>query len=256
MKRAMLTSVSIHSSPALPFIKPLYQRKSRRYKVYQFEAYLPPSVRDWLDSKLRSLRLLLIENGILAASTSSSTAGESKALTDARNALKSAQDSLDSVRNDLKGYHEDLHKDYGLDDIFRALKGRCVEKDSGEYTYELCWLEHTTQKSKKGGGHTNMGNFVRFDTEVSDDEVPPDGKGIGPGEKLALRYENGQHCWNGPSRSTLVVLGCSEVDEVWKISESEKCVYRMEVGTPAACGINGGGGGGREKAKVEGKDEL
>jgi hypothetical protein len=52
---------------------------------------------------------------------------------------------------------------------------------------------------------------------------------------LILKYENGQGCWNGPSRSTRVYLACSETDEVWKISESEKCVYRMEVGTAAVC---------------------
>ena len=221
--------------------------------MYKFEAYLPPSIRDWLDTKLRDLRLLLIENGILAASTSAS-GGESKQLTDARDALKAAQDSLDGSRSSLESHKSDLETDYGADDVFRALKGRCVEKDSGEYTYELCWLSHTTQKSKKGGGHTNMGNYVRFDTVVSEDEVPPDGKGIGLGEKLALRYENGQHCWNGPHRSTLVVLGCSEQDELWKVSESEKCVYRMDVGTPAVCGV--GVGGEEGEGRREGRDEL
>ena len=82
-----------------------------------------------------------------------------------------------------------------------------------------------------------MGHFTRFDTVTVDDELPPDGKGLGSGERIALRYENGQHCWNGPNRSTLVVLACAEADEIWKITEEEKCVYRMEVGTPAACGV-------------------
>ena len=222
----------------------------RCIKVYKFEAYLPPSIRDWLDAKLRDLRILLVENGIIAAS--SETGEESKALTDAREALKAAQDSLAGTRGSLESHQEDLQKDYGADDVFRALKDRCVEKDSGEYVYELCWLSSTTQKPKKGGGNTNMGNFVRFDSVMSDDEVPPNGKGIGLGEKVALRYENGQHCWNGPSRSTLVILGCSEVDEIWKVSESEKCVYRMEVGTPAACKMqNTSGAAEKEQAKDE-----
>jgi protein kinase C substrate 80K-H len=33
------------------------------------------------------------------------------------------------------------------------------------------------------------------------------------------------------------VLACAEKDEIWKIVEEEKCVYRMEVGTPAVCGV-------------------
>ena len=51
-----------------------------------------------------------------------------------------------------------------------------------------------------------------------------------------------------PNRSTLVVLACAETDELWKITEEEKCVYRMEVGTPAVCEV-------AEKAQAP-KDEL
>jgi len=52
---------------------------------------------------------------------------------------------------------------------------------------------------------------------------------------VLLFYENGQHCWNGPHRSTQIILACAEKDEIWKVAEQEKCVYRMEVGTPAVC---------------------
>ena len=188
-----------------------------------------------------------MENGILAPAQGSDS--ESKELEDARNALKAGQDSLNDNKNQLNTHTEDLAKDYGVDDIFRALKGQCVSRDSGEYTYELCWLDKTKQISKKNGGHTTMGNFVSFDKVIVDDELPADGKGLGSGERLALKYENGQHCWNGPNRSTLVVLACAETDEVWKVTEEEKCVYRMEVGTPAVCG-------GVEKKGDSSKDEL
>ncbi|KAL8921884.1 MAG: hypothetical protein Q9208_005488 [Pyrenodesmia sp. 3 TL-2023] len=215
--------------------------------LYKVEEYLPVAVRGWVDQKLRDLRVLLIENGILAASTDPGS--ESKGLTDARNALQAAQDSENSLRNELTGHQDDLNKDFGADDVFRALRGQCISKDSGEYNYELCWLDRTTQKSKKGGSHTGMGNFVRIDSVTVDDDLPPDGKGLGSGVRVALRYENGQHCWNGPNRSTLVVLACAEQDEVWKITEEEKCVYRMEVGTPAVCDVQG-------NDKSGGKDEL
>jgi protein kinase C substrate 80K-H len=67
--------------------------------------------------------------------------------------------------------------------------------------------------------------------------------------------DNPQHCWNGPNRSTTVILACSEENEIWKIMEEEKCVYRMEVGTPAVCEVLGGNGG-QKKAENGGKDEL
>ncbi|KAG8529918.1 uncharacterized protein KY384_005399 [Bacidia gigantensis] len=215
--------------------------------LYKFEAYLPPSFRDWLDKKLRNLRIILIENGILAPSRDS---GESKDLENARSALKAAQDVIESNQKQLQEHREDLAKDYGADSVFRALKGQCVEKDSGEYTYELCWLTKTTQKSKKGGGYTNMGSFVSFDVITVDEELPPDGKGLGKGEKVALKYENGQHCWNGPNRSSMIILACAEKNELWRIVEEEKCVYRMEAGSPAVCGID------VSNDKQQTKDEL
>ena len=216
--------------------------------VYSFEAYLPPSLRSWVDNKLHELRNVLIDNGILAPPTPSS--GESQALTNSRTALQAAKDGLTEIQNNLASHNEDLQKDYGQDDIFRALKEKCLSRDSGEYTYELCWLGRTAQKSKKGGSDTSLGNFVRMGTEMVDEELPVDGRGLGSGERTMLLYEGGQGCWNGPARSTIVVLGCAEKEEIWKVVEAEKCVYRMEVGTVAACGeVNG-------KAKVGGKDEL
>ena len=163
------------------------------------------------------------------------SSGETRLVVAAREALEAAKNDFTSKTTALETEEKDLAKDYGPDDIFRALKGKCTSTEVGEYEYELCWLDRTTQKSKKGHGHTGMGNFVRIDREVSDDEERPDGKGLGKGQRMVLRYENGQGCWNGPNRRTDVWLACAEKDELWRVSESEKCVYRMEVGTPAAC---------------------
>lgn len=113
-------------------------------------------------------------------------------------------------------------------------------------------MKSTTQKSNKGHGNTGMGNFVRFEKMVVDEEVGSDGKGLGKGERLVLKYENGQNCWNGPNRETTVVVGCAEEDEIWKVQEMEKCLYRMEVGSPVVCERAGAGA---EKKGV-GKDEL
>ena len=48
-----------------------------------------------------------------------------------------------------------------------------------------------------------------------------------------------------------IVLGCSENDEIWKVTEEEKCVYRMEVGTPAVCERKTS-----KKKEEKAKDEL
>ncbi|KAF2660505.1 glucosidase 2 subunit beta precursor [Lophiostoma macrostomum CBS 122681] len=218
--------------------------------LYKFEEYLPEPVRAWVDQKLRDFRVLLIENGILA--DPHTDAPESKAVTDARSQLDSAKRDLDNDKKELTSHEEDVDKDYGPEGVFRALKGHCVEKDSGEYTYEFCYLEKTTQKPKKGGGHTGMGNFARIEKVTVDEDLPADGKGLGAGERWVIKYENGQHCWNGPNRSTQVILACAEKDEIWKIVEEEKCVYRMEVGSPAVCEVRGGKG----EAEAPGHNEL
>lgn len=190
-------------------------------------------MRSFIHTKLTLLRVWLIENGLIADNPSSG--GESHLVTAAREAFQGVADDLSQKERTLGEQQEDLNKNYGSDDIFRVLRDKCVSVDSGEYEYELCWLGKTTQKSKKGHSNTNLGKFVRIDTESADDEERLDGKSLGTGSRLVLRYENGQSCWNGPQRRTDVWLGCADTDEIWRVSEAEKCVYKMEVGTPAAC---------------------
>lgn len=201
--------------------------------VYAFEAYVPKFLLDLYYKQSSALRNWLVSNGMLAASKPSDK--ESKAVVTARDALKAAERDLAKQAKALTSEEEDLARDYGPDEIFRALKDKCTAVEAGEYTYELCWFQKTMQKSKKGHGNTNMGDFARIDREMADDEERHDGKGLGSGERMVLRYENGQGCWNGPRRRTDVWLGCAEKEEIWRVSESEKCVYKMEVGTPAAC---------------------
>jgi protein kinase C substrate 80K-H len=227
--------------------------------LYSFTAYLPPVVRGWLDEKITDLRALLVENGILPASDKGINLGDSKAVQEAKKGVDAAAKDLSNAEKDVKTHQEDLDRDFGPEDgIFRALKDHCVSKDSGEYTYEVCFMGKTKQRPKKGGSETNMGNFVGWDTEWVDEEVGADGRGLGTGERVVMKYENGQHCWNGPNRSTRVVLACAEKDEIWKVSESEKCVYRMEVGTAAVCRAtrDGNGAGNGKEDKQGRKDEL
>lgn len=160
---------------------------------------------------------------------------ESRLVRAAREAHDSVANDVNAKRRTLEEQQQDLSKDYGQDDIFRYLKGKCITTEAGEYEYELCWMDKTSQKSKKGGGKTTMGNFDRFDFDEADEEERHDGKGLGRGKRVVLKYENGQGCWNGPNRKTDVWLACAETEELWRVSELEKCVYKMEVGTPAVC---------------------
>ncbi|EGX93579.1 glucosidase 2 subunit beta precursor [Cordyceps militaris CM01] len=215
--------------------------------IYTLDAYLPAFLRDFIQNQKAALRDWLVENGLLAEKQNS--ASESQATREAREAKENAERDLQKKEQDVENEKTDLAKDYGPSSIFRALKGQCIDIDAGEYTYELCWLDKTSQKSKKGHGNTNMGNFQRIDYETADDEERLDGKSLGKGARMVLRYEDGQACWNGPNRKTDVWLGCSDKEEVWRVTEAEKCVYKMEVGTPAACDE-------QVEGKAHVKDEL
>lgn len=195
--------------------------------------YLPSSLREFILDQKAALRDWLVSNGVLAEKEN--VASESHATKEAREAKEAAERDLSSKESEIEEKKNDLSFDYGPSDIFRASKNQCVDIDAGEYTYELCWLDKTWQKSKKGHGNTNMGNFRRIDREVADDEERLDGKSLGKGTRMVLRYEDGQACWNGPNRKTDVWLGCADKEELWRVTEAEKCVYKMEVGTPAAC---------------------
>jgi len=202
---------------------------------------------------------MLEQNGILAPKDDepSASTSDNKAVREAQERLDTTRKSLEDQTRDKANLEEDLAKDYGPEDIFRALKGKCISLDSGEYTYELCWMDRVTQKSKKGGSQNSMGEFAGMGTIQVDEEVSADGKGLGSGERITMKHENGQGCWNGPNRSVLVVLACAPTEEIWKVVEEEKCVYRMEVGSPAVCtASNEGGGGGSGSVTGTGRDEL
>ncbi|KAJ5612839.1 Glucosidase 2 subunit beta [Penicillium lagena] len=217
--------------------------------VYKLAAYLPPSLVSFIEGKVTSVRSFLEDQGILAK-TEVDPSSESKAVTEAKNALKSGEDSLRDLKNKVRDHRADLEKDYGTASIFRALKGVCIQQDAGEYTYEHCFLENTKQNQRKGGSSMNMGKFVKIGT-TSVEEVNEAGEMVSV-EKVSLEYANGQHCWNGPNRSTNVILECGEENAILKTMEDEKCVYSMIVTTPAVCA----GGEAEGDTAPRRKDEL
>ncbi|KKY16871.1 putative glucosidase 2 subunit beta precursor [Phaeomoniella chlamydospora] len=241
--------------------------------LYNLRNYLPPSVRVFLAEKIAVVKEILITNGILAPPTPSDTASipESPALSGARSSLSAARSALSSCQNSLSNTRSDLDKPFGPDDVFRSLKDTCVEVDSGEYVYKHCYFSKITQRPKKGGGETNMGKFEELTTIPASDvdaALDPEdlssgpntspmaaaqqGGHFGPNERIVLSYANGQGCWNGPARSAKVILGCSEKEVLWRIRESEKCVYEVWAGSSAVCPetVNG------NKKSSSAKDEL
>lgn len=115
-----------------------------------------------------------------------------------------------SLERDIEAYSANLAKDYGPDDILRALALSWASKKLGEYKYQIELLRAIHQDD------TLIGEYSHYE----------DGK---------LVYTNGSRCWNGPLRKGVIHLVCAQSTEVLSVSEPEKCEYHFQMTSPIAC---------------------
>ncbi|QLG73965.1 hypothetical protein HG535_0F04770 [Zygotorulaspora mrakii] len=52
---------------------------------------------------------------------------------------------------------------------------------------------------------------------------------------LAIRFEDGSKCWNGPKRSATVFVACGSTVEIINVYETSRCNYGIEVKSPIGC---------------------
>ena len=141
-----------------------------------------------------------------------------KARSDLREA-ESRKRELERKKEDLERY---LGMSFGEENEYAPLYEECYEYTHREYTYKLCMFQKVTQRSKSGGRETSLGNWDAWD---------------GPEDQpfSAMKYSNGEKCWNGPNRSCRVLLQCGAVEELLSANEPDRCQYEVEFTTPAAC---------------------
>lgn len=123
----------------------------------------------------------------------------------------------------------------------------CINKEQGDYTYELCIFGRATQKSNKDHSSHLLGTFSGWNTNP---HVPKSD----PQYWSQQLYNRGLKCWNGPERSVTVDFECGLQNEILSVSEPEKCAYEFKATTPALCWPDAELGAGDNKSKV--KDEL
>ncbi|CAO1617270.1 unnamed protein product [Sympodiomycopsis kandeliae] len=212
------------------------QQENILFRVYE---YLPETFVPVVDRVVDSLLDILIKTNVITGvkrrSSSSATgkdAGEPENVTKARKAYNDASAHTRSISSQLSTKRSSLNTNpekYGRDAEWKALEGQCISKNMGEYTYEYCFFGSTTQKPNKGGSNVSMGRFGAFeplDTSltINDDDY-----------FHRQKYVNGQRCWNGPDRSTIVDVECGTENALLDVFEAEKCIYSMKVTTPAVC---------------------
>ena len=140
----------------------------------------------------------------------------------ARKELEDAESrkrDLDSRQSELQRY---LGMSLGDLEQFSPLYEQCYEYTDREYTYKLCMFQKVTQRSKNGGRDTSLGDWEGWDGSSGD-------------VYSAMKYTNGEKCWNGPNRSTRVTLKCGTEEKIVNAGEPNRCEYAMEFLTPALC---------------------
>lgn len=149
---------------------------------------------------------------------------ETKVLIAAADEARSAYNVADRRKKDLESEISRLKKfvgmDFGVDFEFTSLYDHCYEFTDLEYTYTMCAFSKVSQKSKSGGRETNLGNWGSWTVGKNYRE---------------MKYENGEKCWNGPSRSATITLKCGLEDQLLSASEPNRCEYAMSFSTPAVC---------------------
>ncbi|KZT27082.1 hypothetical protein NEOLEDRAFT_1161953 [Neolentinus lepideus HHB14362 ss-1] len=182
--------------------------------VPQYEAF-----RDTLVSWLQTL-------GIIHGAPQS--AGEDSKM---RQTLNDAEHSLRLAKDEKKRAEDDLNdlfdpKGYGAEGEWKKLDKTCLEKDTGDYTYEVCLFDEAKQKPNKGGQTFSLGKFHSWN---------PDSQPGDPAYYVKQVYRGGTKCWNGPNRSVVLILSCGTDNVIHTVAEPEKCEYHLTGTTPALC---------------------
>jgi hypothetical protein len=121
-------------------------------------------------------------------------------------------ESLKDLEKALQEKQGILNTDYGLDNVWYAVKDSCFDTELHGYKWQFCPLKSVMQDS------VSVGKFVRWEDD---------------GAKMI--FENGQKCWNGPARSATIDLQCGDEPMLISMDEPSKCVYTGRFATPLAC---------------------
>ena len=115
-------------------------------------------------------------------------------LDDARKALYKTQDRRNALSDNIAKAKAFLAADFGPNDVFAPVYGRCVEGQIDDTTYEVCLYGRIMQKFQ--GNSWNIGKFERWADEDGD----------GTPDHFKQMYENGDWCQETPNRATNVCI--------------------------------------------------
>lgn len=177
--------------------------------LFRIHEYLPDAVVPYFEAGVDTLLDLLLKANIISdykRNTRKGTEeGEAENVSAARTNHRTADNALRDIERSLESKKNELNADperWGRRGEFKALDGKCVEKNMGEYTYEFCFFGTATQKPNRGHGNVSLGRFAHFAPKNASVDYHQDAY------YLRAIYDSGQRCWNGPDRSLIVSSIC------------------------------------------------
>ncbi|KAH9921517.1 endoplasmic reticulum protein [Epithele typhae] len=204
-------------------------------------AYLPdalvPSFEAFRDKIMPWLTAFGLASPV-ADTDGADTSKAQKAVTDAENELYKIRRERDTSAQALDRLFDPEW--FGAEGEWKKLEGTCIEKEVGDYAYEVCLFDEARQRPLRGGQTFSLGKFSSWN----------DADGIEkgtPGYYKRMKYTHGAKCWNGPQRSVTLDMSCGLENVVLAVSEPEKCEYEFKVTSPALCLPLSASGGKKEE---------
>lgn len=210
--------------------------------LFDLSAYIPDALLPQYETLRDSLVTWLKTFGVIK---DSNTAGDAADTTHAKQALNDAEQALRTSTDGKIKAEESLSRLFdpdwfGREGEFKKLDGTCLEKNTGDYTYEVCLFGEAKQKPNHGGSNFSLGRFAHWNDAS--------GVSVGSPEFYSKQfYTRGAKCWNGPERSVVLVWTCGTENALLSVQELEKCEYQFTGTSPALCLPPDANGGQRDE---------
>jgi protein kinase C substrate 80K-H len=136
----------------------------------------------------------------------------------AAEAATSAEARRDDTKKSLDDVAADLARFVGARAEFQHMLGQCYKAQVDKYEYSVCPFA----ESKQDG--TRLGRMRPLEPSENDSV-----------SIYQFRFEEGEKCWNGPSRSMTVSLACGASPRLFAVTEPSRCEYAAVLATPAVC---------------------
>lgn len=141
----------------------------------------------------------------------------------ARDEYNKVNMEFQKIEREVTEKQAQLQHDLGDEAEFASLINNCYEFSDREYIYKLCPFNKCSQISKSTNSDTSIGVWSGWSQDANGSKY------------TSMSFTNGLGCWNGPQRSTKVILSCGIENKVIAVSEPNKCEYEMKFETPAFC---------------------